>query len=66
MGTKSVVGYHIGAFLQVSKKTTKYLNRNKLQDPDLKPGLSEYEAALPTISSGIWLWLLAVDVLTGQ
>jgi hypothetical protein len=66
MEAKSIVSYHIGAFLKVSRKTTKYLNRNKLQDPDLKPELPEYEAGVPTISSGVWLWLLAVTVLTGQ
>ena len=66
LGAKSIVGYHIGAFLEGLRKTTKYLNRNKIQDRDLKPGLPEYEVGVPTISSSIWLWPLAVTVLTGK
>jgi len=66
LGAKSAVGYHIEAFLKGFRKTTKYLNRNKIQDWGLKPGLPEYEAGVPTESSGIWLWLLAVTVLTAK
>jgi hypothetical protein len=66
LGAKSVVGYHVGGFLKGFRKTTKYLNRNKIQDRVLKPRLPEYEAGVPTISSSIWLWPLAVTVLTGK
>ena len=54
LGAKSVVGYHIGAFPEGFRKTKKYLNRNKLQGRDLKPGVPEYEAGVPTMSSGIF------------
>jgi hypothetical protein len=47
---KSSMEYHIGAFVEGFRKTTKYLNRNKLQDRDLKSGLPEYEAGVPTIA----------------